>query len=123
MRVIGSRMHGYLDYLMGIILIISPFIFGFWNGGSIAGWIPIIMGGALIVYSLMTDYEVSMNRIIPLKVHLAIDVVAGIFLALSPWIFGFAGLVFLPHLIFGIFEAGAGLMTKTTPDYKRIFDF
>jgi hypothetical protein len=123
MRIIGSRMHGYFDYLMAIALIISPFIFGFWLGGHIAGWIPILLGIALIIYSLMTDYEVAMNRSIPLKVHLMLDVVGGLFLALSPWIFGFASFVFLPHLILGILKAGAGLMTKTTPDYKRIFNF
>jgi hypothetical protein len=123
MRFIGSRTHGYLDYLMALVLILSPFIFGFWMGGHIAGLIPLIMGFALIVYSLMTDYEISMNRSIPLKIHLTLDVIAGAFLAASPWIFGFASIVFLPHLILGILEIGAGLTTRTTPDYKRIFNF
>ncbi len=35
----------------------------------------------------------------------------GALLALSPWLFGFADDVWLPHLIFGILEIGASLLT------------
>ncbi len=47
-----------------------------------------------------------------------IDFLSGVFLAASPWLFGFAEEVYLPHLILGIFEIGASLMTKTTPDVQ-----
>ena len=119
MRFINSKTHSILDYLMGIVLILSPFIFGFWQGNA-AGWILIILGGGLIIYSMVTDYEFSATKAISLKTHLTLDVISGVFLALSPWLFGFADQVFWPHLIFGIFEIGAGLMTKTIPDYKTI---
>lgn len=118
MRFINSKTHGIMDYSMALLLIVSPFLFGFWQDGT-AGWILIILGGGLFLYSLFTDYEVGFSKSISLKTHLTLDVISGIFLAVSPWLFGFADQVFLPHLIFGLLEIGAGLMTKTMPDYKR----
>ncbi|MEJ7827105.1 MAG: SPW repeat protein [Segetibacter sp.] len=41
---------------------------------------------------------------------------SGILLAASPWIFSFADTVYIPHLIFGLLEIGASLMTKTQPE-------
>lgn len=118
MRFINSKTHGIMDYLMALLLIISPFIFGFWQDGA-AGWVLILLGAGLILYSLFTDYEVGFSKSIPLKTHLTLDVISGVFLAISPWLFGFADQVFWPHVIFGLLEVGAGLMTKTMPDYKR----
>ena len=50
-----------------------------------------------------------------MPVHLGLDAAAGLLLAASPWLFGFAEFVYLPHLILGILEMGAALMTETTP--------
>ncbi len=36
-------------------------------------------------------------------------------LSLSPWLFGFAEQIFIPHLLIGIFEITAGLMTSRAP--------
>lgn len=118
MRFINTRIHGFLDFSMGFFLIISPWIFGFANGGA-AQWVPIILGLGVIVYSLITDYELGLMKIISMKAHLGIDLAGGFFLAASPWIFGFANEVYLPHLILGLLEIGASLMTKTHPSYPE----
>jgi hypothetical protein len=47
------------------------------------------------------------------------DTIAGLFLAVSPWLFGFykqGGNAWLPHLILGLVYAGTALMTRTAPD-------
>jgi uncharacterized membrane protein len=113
LRFISTRTHGAIDYLMGVLLIVVPYILGFADGTS-AQWIPQIIGAALIVASLLTDYEFGAVCVIPMPVHLFLDVAAGLLLAISPWLFGFADRVFWPHLILGILEIGAGLMTRTT---------
>ncbi len=48
-----------------------------------------------------------------MPIHLGADVLAGILLAASPWLFGFSDRVFWPHLIVGALEIGAGLITQT----------
>ena len=57
-------------------------------------------------------------KVLPVPTHLLFDLISGILLAASPWIFGFAGQVYLPHLILGSFEVAASLMTEKTP-YKQ----
>lgn len=108
--MISTKIHGYLDYGMGILLIILPFILGFPEGA--ATWVFVILGAGTIVYSLFTDYELGWKRVLSMKTHLGLDVAAGILLAASPWIFGFADEVYLPHLIFGVIEIGAALLTE-----------
>ena len=119
MRFIPTRVHGMLDYASGLLLLIAPYLFNFADGTA-AQWIPMLLGGSLIVLSLLTDYELSLARVIPMPVHLGIDVASGVLLAASPWLFGFADRVYWPHLIFGIAEIGAGLMTRTHPDTSTL---
>lgn len=107
-----------LDYGMGLLLIAAPWLFGFEDGGA-ETWIPVILGIGVIGYSLFTDYELGAIRTIPMATHLMLDIAGGIVLAVSPWVFGFADDVWAPHLILGLLEIGAGLMTRTTPDTSR----
>ncbi|HEX8323032.1 MAG TPA: SPW repeat protein [Tepidisphaeraceae bacterium] len=116
MRFIPTRVHGMLDYLVGLILIVSPWVLGFDDATNRAAvWIPVILGVGALLYSLMTAYELGVVRVLSMPAHLAMDVASGVLLAASPWLFGFSNEVYLPHLIFGLLEIGAGLMTKTTP--------
>lgn len=114
MRFIPTKVHGALDYIVGLLLIAAPWIFNF-NDGSAAQWVPVIIGVMVILMSLMTNYEAGAMRAISMSTHLTMDVIAGIFLAASPWLFGFADQVYWPHLIVGLFSIFAGLMTETTP--------
>jgi hypothetical protein len=116
MKVISTKVHGVMDYLMGILLIAAPWLLNFNRDGA-ETWVPVILGVGVILYSLLTNYELSMSKMIPMRTHLALDVMSGIFLAASPWIFNFDEYVYLPHLVLGILEIGAGLMTETTPRY------
>lgn len=117
MRFIPTKVHGYLDYIVGLLLIAAPWLFDFANGGA-ETWVPVILGAGAIVYSLMTDYELGMSRSISMPTHLTLDLLSGIILAASPWLFGFADEVYGPHLILGLFEIGASLMTKRTPEHR-----
>ena len=114
MRFIPTQIHGILDYLMGILLIAAPWILDFHRGGP-ETYVPVVLGAGVIFYSLLTNYELGVVKKIPMKLHLGLDLMGGAFLAASPWLFGFSDYVYLPHLILGILEIGASLMTHTTP--------
>jgi hypothetical protein len=66
-----------------------------------------------LVYSLLTKYEMGLSKVLPFRVHLTLDMIGGLFLAVSPWLFVFADRVWAPHLVLGLLEAGAVLMTRT----------
>jgi len=56
-----------------------------------------------------------------MAVHNLIDVVAGLFLAASPWIFGFAdesANVWVPHVVVGLAAVFLGLATVQRAGYS-----
>ena len=114
-RFVPTRLHGVADYLLGVLLVVAPWVFGFADGGA-ETWVPVALGAGVVLYSLLTDYELGLVRRIPMRAHLGLDLAGGAVLAASPWVFGFADRVWLPHLIFGLLEIGAALTTRTTPD-------
>jgi hypothetical protein len=121
MRFIPTRFHGFLDYIVGVVLIAAPWIFQF-SDNTAATVVPIVLGVGLIVYSLFTDYELGVARVLPMPVHLLFDIAAGTILALSPWIFGFAdesANVWVPHLLAGIAAVVLGLVTLKHPADER----
>jgi hypothetical protein len=118
MKIIPRKIHGILDYLVGIVLIAAPWILGFADNGP-ATYVPVVLGVGALLYSLLTNYELGVLRVIPFRVHLILDVLSGLLLAASPWLFGFADRVYLPHLLVGIFEVLAGLMTRNASSFAE----
>ena len=122
MRFLPTRVHGFLDYIVGVALIAAPWIFQF-SEYRAATVVPIVLGIGLILYSLLTDYELGLARVLPMAMHNLFDIVAGIFLAASPWIFGFADKsanVWVPHVIVGIAVIVLGLVTEQYPRDERV---
>lgn len=103
MRVIPTSIHGVIDYLTGGLLLAVPYLLGFADGTA-AQWVPQIVGAMIIGQSLITQYELSIAKIIPMPTHLMLDMGAGALLAASPWLFGFSETVYLPHLLVGLSE-------------------
>lgn len=118
MRVISTRAHGVMDYIMSVILVASPWLFGFAAGG-VETWLPVILGAAAFIMSLLTNYELGVVPAIPMRTHLAMDAVSGVLLAVSPWLFGFSEYVWIPHLVLGLLEISASLTTVKTPSLRR----
>lgn len=121
-RPITSRVHGMLDYPGGIALIAAPWIFGFSDVGGAAVTVPIVLGALILLQSLITDYELGLAHIIPLRAHLLVDVLGGALLALTPLIFNTTGQgvgAWLPHVVVGLGLIAAGLLTEREPGLHR----
>jgi hypothetical protein len=114
MKIIDTKTHGYMDYIMGIFLIASPSLFSL-NLNAMESTIFYVVGATALLYSLATNYELGLIKIIPMKGHLMLDIFSGVFLAASPWLFGFADLVYRPHLVLGMIEIGTALLTSSKP--------
>jgi hypothetical protein len=110
--MIPSRVHGVLDYTTGVLLILAPRLFGFAEGA--ASQVLVLLGVATIFYSLLTRYELGLLHVLPLRAHLRLDLIAGVFVAISPWLFGFADVIWQPHVVVGLFGVGASLLTRRT---------
>lgn len=113
MKLFSSQVHGYIDYSLGLLLVLAPYLLNF-NDIDVARNVAQGIGVLILGQSLFTNYELGLFKVIPLKVHLMLDVLASLFLAASPFLLGFNDYpanVWMPHLIVGI---GYLLISLTT---------
>jgi hypothetical protein len=123
LQFIPTKVHGVLDYLVAVALIFAPMIFGFQAVGGAAVTIPVVLGIGLFIYSLLTNYEWGVFKVINMKYHLVIDVLASALLALSPWLFGFADEAWnawVPHVVVGLTVILVVICSKTQPSSDKI---
>jgi len=116
MRFIPTRIHGFLDYLFGAVLIATPYLLGFADFKA-AHLVMLVIGLGAFGYAVITDYELGIWRILKMPAHLAIDVIGGIVLLASPFLFGFQDHIYWPHLALGLFAIIAGSFTEIAPSY------
>ena len=118
-RLIPTRVHAALDYAVALLLIAAPWIFGFADESAAATWISVIAGIALLAMSMITNYEGGvLGHAVSMHMHLGSDAVLGLFLAVSPWLFGFADEgtnAWLPFLLIGLGEMGSAVATNPYP--------
>src|SRR3989338_2511280 len=76
-KMLSIKTHNILDYVTGAILLFVPAIFGF-SEIDAARNIFIFAGISLIGYSLLTKYQYSLWKVIPLGVHMSLDVLLGV---------------------------------------------
>jgi hypothetical protein len=117
LRFIPTSVHGAVDHVVGPVLVAAPTVLGL-GRTSPEGILARATGGVQAVYSNLTDYELSMQNAVPMKVHLALDAVGGATLALVPQLTGArqkGKKYWLPHLAIGVLEIGMAAFTKTQP--------
>ncbi len=114
LRVIPTSVHGILDYLASGVNLIFPRILGL-HDAPWAAFVLRIDGLVGAGYSLITDYELGVLKVVSMPTHLAFDAAKGIFMASSPWLFGFAKngtRYWLPHVLMGTADVLAALTSK-----------
>jgi hypothetical protein len=121
MRFIPTSVHGAVDHVVGPALVLAPQILRL-KGTSPEGIVARAVGGAEAAYSNITDYELSMKNVVPMKLHLALDAVGGATLALVPQLTGArrrGKKHWVPHLAIGVMEIGMAALTKTEPPKSK----
>ena len=115
--MIPTRIHGFFDYLMGLALIVVPYMVSDTRG--IEMWLPMGVGVLVLLQSLITDYECSVANLLPVRGHLAMDATVGGLLAISPWLLNFDERVFWPHVIVGVGLLASAVMTEKVRRDRR----
>jgi hypothetical protein len=109
-------MHGILDYLTAPVLVALPRLLH-WD----TKLTTLLTGEGLAVlgYSLVTRYELGLFKLLPMKWHLALDLMSGVLLAGAPFLLltederdtGVNALL----VGIGAFEIAAALLTQPQP--------
>jgi hypothetical protein len=115
MKIINTKLHGMLDYISAFILV-TPWISNYYTN-SPDTWILAAVGGLTGLYSVFTDYELGLIKLIPMKMHLILDVIVAIFLIASPWLFTFPNYLHYWPLLLGILELGV-IIVSSPLSYK-----
>jgi hypothetical protein len=121
LRVIPTNVHSAVDHVTAPTLVAAPELLRL-PRLSPEGLFPRLNGLVAAAYSNLTDYELSVKNVIPMKVHLALDAAGGAALAAVPLATGARkrGLRhWLPHALFGAFEIAMALATKVEPPRTR----
>lgn len=125
-RPFSTKVHGALDYIVGLALLFAPNLFGFAEHGGAAVMVPRIVGIITLVQSIMTRYELGLVKVLPMRMHLMDDYIVGAFLAASPWIFRFYDpanqRLWVPHLVVGLAILVVTAMTEKEPRELHVGD-
>lgn len=119
MKKITTKLHGLIDYPVGVLLLLAPNLFGFADVEGAAVWVPRILGLFVLIQSVFTQYELGLIKVLPMRMHLMFDYFAGAVLAASPWLFGFYDSanqrMWVPHLVAGLLLLLVTSMTEKEP--------
>ncbi|MEO6524083.1 MAG: hypothetical protein ABIN91_20530 [Mucilaginibacter sp.] len=103
------------DYLGSAALFVSPWVFGFAHSSGAASLIPMYMGGILLLMATFADNKLGLFKSLPNQMHMVILMFSGFFLMVSPWLFNFADVTFLPTLLFGALFMVLSIFTQNSP--------
>ena len=103
MKPITPARHTIVDVLFCIAMAAAPSLVGF---GGLPATLCYAIAGGYLVFAMLTNTPASPVRVIPFRVHGAVEVVAGLGLLAAPWLFRFDDVVRAKWLF-----VGAGVVT------------
>jgi hypothetical protein len=112
MKFISPKVHGIIDYLVVVFLLISPTVFAF--SGLLAAF-TYTLGAVHLLLTALTDYGMGVIKIIPLSAHGVIEFLVGVLLIILAYtLFKDNSAGKLYYIIFGTIV----LLTWLFTDYR-----
>ena len=90
MKMINSKIHGFLDYGLAAVFLIGPSILNF---SAPMAQISYSFGIVALAVGILTDFPLGLVKVIPFRVHGKIDLVLSVMAVLIPWLMNFAHIV------------------------------
>jgi hypothetical protein len=112
---ISTSTFGFLNYVIAITLMSSPWLFGFYHVGGASFFLPVVFGWLQLIMAIFSKNKFGFMYVFPVPMHCFIDVVGGSFLLASPFVYAYSSHVFWPQLLLGSLVFFLGIFTKTSP--------
>jgi len=112
-RVVPQDVHSVMDYLDGGGVLLGAFVSDCPRAKA-ASW---VIGASGVVASMVTDYRLSLAKLLPIEAHEVIDYAFGVSAISAPFLLGYrktAPLVAATHIAIGLVAILASLFT----DYR-----
>ena len=90
--IMNKNVHAYLDYPVALGLMAMPALLGLGATNPLAFWLSTVTGIAALVLTIFTDHQLGLIKILPYKLHLAVDFLVGLAFVAAPFALSFAGL-------------------------------
>ena len=92
MRFVTKTLHARLDYPVALALVTLPFLLGLGASHPLARTIAPLVGVAAFLLTVFTDHHLGLIRVLPYRLHLAVDLGVGLLFLILPFALGFSGL-------------------------------
>lgn len=92
MRFVTKTIHAWLDYPVALSLIAMPFLLGLGSSHPLALTVSPVIGIAAFLLTVFTDHHLGVVRVLPYRLHLAVDLTVGLLFLILPFALGFSGL-------------------------------
>jgi hypothetical protein len=79
--------HGLVEYGVGALSILAPFLFSF--DSDTATVVSILLGAGIVVLGFVTESPTGVVRNLPIASHVVLDYVLSLVLLVAPFIFSF----------------------------------
>src|SRR5690606_26209921 len=117
MKFIAVKTHTIIGLLVGLALMVAPWLFGFSENDN-ATSAAIFVGVVVFLSELITTSPYSLIKAVSMKMHVLLDMGVGLFLALTPWLFNFMDNAqpnqWVPHVLVGLLIIGYAFATDTS---------
>ena len=91
-RFITQTIHAYLDYPVAFGLMLMPMLLGIGATNGMALTLSVATGVAALILTVLTDHKLGVFKVLPYKLHLAVDGMVGLVFLVAPFVLGFSGI-------------------------------
>lgn len=113
-KVISPTAHGVLDYLVIVIFVIAPSLFGL---SGVFAYGAYGLAAAHFLLTITTRFASGLFSVLSIRIHGLIELLVALGMIVSPWVFRFASQAGPRNffLIFGIVLLALGFFTRYRP--------
>ena len=87
MKILNSKIHGILDYAVVVAFAVAPAVVGL---AGLPATISYALAAIHLLLTLVTAFPLGVAKIVPLRVHGAIEFVVSLALVALPWLLNFS---------------------------------
>lgn len=86
MRFLFPTVHGIIDYLIVVFLLVSPYLFDI---AGLPAAIIYVLAGVHLLITMATAYTFGVFKVLPFRIHGYIELVVAFILVPLPWLLNF----------------------------------